>query len=248
MSYVGGPGYELYVPVEMARHVWLALHEASDGLGLDGGRLVDAGYYALDALRIEAGRRAWGAELGADETPFEAGATFAVKLAKRDGFIGREALVARQAKPLAKRLVTIVLDDADALSLGRRDAARRRRAGGRGDVGRLERGRRKMRRPRLPARRGGRTRARRQPGDGRPVGRADAGVGLGPLGRTAALMQRSAARRRLKYFLTTALVDNRVHNLRATARQPPTARRARRLPHFMAPPADPPSTPKDVLV
>ena len=59
MSYVGGPGYELYVPIEMARHVYLALHEAGRELGL-----TDAGYYAIDALRIEAGRRAWGAELG----------------------------------------------------------------------------------------------------------------------------------------------------------------------------------------
>ena len=55
MSYVGGPGFELYVPIEMARHVYLALHEASEGLGIDGGGLADAGYYALDALRIEAG-------------------------------------------------------------------------------------------------------------------------------------------------------------------------------------------------
>ena len=75
MSYVGGPGFELYVPIEMARHVWLALHAASDGLGLDDAGLVDAGYYALDALRIEAGRRAWGAELGPDETPLDAGTT-----------------------------------------------------------------------------------------------------------------------------------------------------------------------------
>ncbi|MDP3612501.1 MAG: FAD-dependent oxidoreductase, partial [Rubrivivax sp.] len=34
MSYVGGPGYELYVPVEMARHVYLALTEAGADLGL----------------------------------------------------------------------------------------------------------------------------------------------------------------------------------------------------------------------
>ncbi len=74
MSYVGGPGFELYVPIEMARHVYLALHEAGADLGL-----VDAGYYALDALRIEAGRRAWGAELGPDETPWQAGLAFAVK-------------------------------------------------------------------------------------------------------------------------------------------------------------------------
>ena len=59
MSYVGGPGYELYVPVEMTRHIYLALQDAGRDLGLR-----DAGYYALDALRIERGRRAWGAELG----------------------------------------------------------------------------------------------------------------------------------------------------------------------------------------
>ena len=31
MSYVGGPGFELYVPVEMARHVYLALQQAGAG-------------------------------------------------------------------------------------------------------------------------------------------------------------------------------------------------------------------------
>ncbi|HEY4956640.1 MAG TPA: FAD-dependent oxidoreductase, partial [Caldimonas sp.] len=118
MSYVGGPGYELYVPIEMARHVYLALHAASDGLGLGGTGLVDAGYYALDALRIEAARRAWGAELGPDETPFEAGSMFAVKLAKRDDFIGKAALVRAQHEPLARKLVMVVLDSADAYAWG----------------------------------------------------------------------------------------------------------------------------------
>jgi 4-methylaminobutanoate oxidase (formaldehyde-forming) len=107
MSYVGGPGFELYVPIEMARHVYLALHEAGDDLGLR-----DAGYYALDALRIEAGRRAWGAELGPDETPFEAGLTFAVRLDKPAEFVGRKALLQAQGQPLRKRLVTLVLDSA----------------------------------------------------------------------------------------------------------------------------------------
>ena len=105
MSYVGGPGFELYVPIEMARHVYLALHEAGEELGL-----VDAGYYALDALRIEAGRRAWGAELGPDETPFEAGLSYAVKLDKAADFIGKAALLAAQGQPLRKKLVTVVLD------------------------------------------------------------------------------------------------------------------------------------------
>ena len=68
MSYVGGPGFELYVPTEMARHVYLALQAAGANLGL-----ADAGYYALDGLRIEAGRRAWGAELGPDGRPSRRG-------------------------------------------------------------------------------------------------------------------------------------------------------------------------------
>ena len=106
MSYVGGPGYELYVPIEMARHVYLALHAAGADLGLR-----DAGYYAIDALRIEQGRRAWGAELGPDETPFEAGLLFAVRLDKPADFIGRDALRAARTLPLKKKLVTVVFDD-----------------------------------------------------------------------------------------------------------------------------------------
>jgi glycine cleavage system aminomethyltransferase T/glycine/D-amino acid oxidase-like deaminating enzyme len=113
MSYVGGPGFELYVPIEMARHVYLALHDASAGLGLK-----DAGYYALDALRVEAGRRAWGAELGPDETPFEAGLMYAVKLSKPADFIGKVALVRLQHEPLRKKLVSIVFDALDAYAWG----------------------------------------------------------------------------------------------------------------------------------
>ena len=95
----------------MARH--LARHEA--GADLD---LADAGYYALDALRIEAGRRAWGAELGPDETPFEAGTLFAVKLDKPTPFLGRDALLARRTAAPAKRLVSLVFDSAEAWAWG----------------------------------------------------------------------------------------------------------------------------------
>lgn len=113
MSYVGGPGFELYVPVEMARHVYLALTAAGADLGLR-----DAGYYALDALRIEQGRRAWGAELGPDETPWEAGLAYAVKLDKPADFIGKAALLASRDKPLRKKLVTLVFESPDAYAWG----------------------------------------------------------------------------------------------------------------------------------
>ncbi len=113
MSYVGGPGYELYVPIEMARHVYLALHEAGADLGLR-----DAGYHALDALRIEQGRRAWGAELGPDETPWEAGLSFAVKLDRDADFIGKAALLALRDKPLRKKLVSLVFDSPEPYAWG----------------------------------------------------------------------------------------------------------------------------------
>jgi len=73
-SYVGGPGTELYVPIAEAR----GLYERIWAAGKDHG-LRDCGYYALDALRIEAGRRAFGPELSPDCTPYEAGLGFTVR-------------------------------------------------------------------------------------------------------------------------------------------------------------------------
>ena len=89
MSYVGGPGYELYVPADQCVTLYDALWQRGAEFGLR-----DAGYYTIDALRIEAGRRAWGAELSPDETPWEAGLGYAVKIDKPAPFIGRDALAA----------------------------------------------------------------------------------------------------------------------------------------------------------
>jgi len=69
-------------------------------------------------LRIEAGRRAWGAELGPDENPFEAGLSFAVKLDKADDFIGRTALLASRDQPLSKKLLSFVFDNRQAWAWG----------------------------------------------------------------------------------------------------------------------------------
>ncbi|MGE0154307.1 MAG: FAD-dependent oxidoreductase [Reyranellaceae bacterium] len=113
MSYAGGPGYELYLPTEFAAGVYDALKRAGADLGLR-----DAGYYALDALRIEAGRRAFAAELGPDETPLEAGLMFAVDLDRNADFVGRNALLAQKAAGSRKRLVMLALDDADAWAWG----------------------------------------------------------------------------------------------------------------------------------
>jgi glycine cleavage system aminomethyltransferase T/glycine/D-amino acid oxidase-like deaminating enzyme len=113
MSYVGGPGFELYVPTEFAAGVYDTLIEAGAPQGL-----VDGGYYAIDALRIEAGRRAFAAELSPDDTPLEAGLMYAVKLDKGADFIGRDALLRQQDEGCRKRLAMFRVEDPAAFPWG----------------------------------------------------------------------------------------------------------------------------------
>jgi 4-methylaminobutanoate oxidase (formaldehyde-forming) len=113
MSYVGGPGYELYVPTDQCVMLYDALWSVHEVFGLK-----DAGYYTIDALRIEAGRRAWGAELSPDDTPWEAGLGYAVQLEKPAGFIGRDALLQQRSRGLSKRLLVFSFDDPKAFPWG----------------------------------------------------------------------------------------------------------------------------------
>jgi len=113
MTYVGELGWELYVPAESAPAVYDALWAVGQDLGL-----ADAGYYAIDSLRMEKAYRAWGRELTTDDTPLEAGLGFAVRWDKPIPFLGREALLAQRQQLLTKRLLSFVLDDPTALPLG----------------------------------------------------------------------------------------------------------------------------------
>ena len=113
MSYVGGPGYEMVVPTDQCITLYDTLWSAGESFGLK-----DAGYYTIDALRVEAGRRAWGPELLADETPWEAGLGFAVKMDKAAAFIGRDALARQRDAGVGKRLVLFTFDDPGAFPWG----------------------------------------------------------------------------------------------------------------------------------
>ncbi|WP_236939928.1 GcvT family protein [Falsihalocynthiibacter arcticus] len=117
MTYVGELGWELIVPVEFTVGVYEDLMRAGAEFGLR-----DAGYYALDGLRIEKGYRAWGHELTPDITPLQAGLGFAVDFAKPDDFIGKAALLAAKADPahLNTRIVQLVLEDGAAQLWGGR--------------------------------------------------------------------------------------------------------------------------------
>jgi glycine cleavage system aminomethyltransferase T/glycine/D-amino acid oxidase-like deaminating enzyme len=111
MTYVGELGWELIVPTEFCAGVYDDLMRG----GADHG-IRDAGYYALDSLRIEKGYRAWSRELTPDITPLQAGLGFAVDFDKPGGFIGKDALLAAKADPnhLNRRIIQLVLNDADA--------------------------------------------------------------------------------------------------------------------------------------
>merc|ERR1719491_2249019 len=88
-SYVGEHvGWEIVCTTDVAQHVF----ESIRGCGAS-----NAGYYAIDSLRMEKGRIAWGHEISPDETPLMAGVKFAVKMNKPGGFLGEQAL--RKAKP-----------------------------------------------------------------------------------------------------------------------------------------------------
>lgn len=110
VTYVGELGWELYCPAEFGARLWDTLWEAGREHGL-----VAAGYKAIDSLRLEKGYRVWGADITPEETPFEAGLGFAVKLDKGD-FVGRDALLA--AGEPERRLRCLVLDAPRAVALG----------------------------------------------------------------------------------------------------------------------------------
>ncbi len=107
ITYLGELGYELFIPAEQAVPVYDRLVEAGRAHGLR-----HAGLKALASLRMEKGYRDYGHDIDNTDSVLEAGLGFAVDLTKPDGFIGRDAVVARKASgPLTRRLVQVQLLD-----------------------------------------------------------------------------------------------------------------------------------------
>jgi heterotetrameric sarcosine oxidase gamma subunit len=113
ITYVGELGWELYVPSEFA----VGVYELLVAAGAESS-LVNAGYYAINSLRLEKGYRAWGTELNPERTPLEAGLLFTCKLKSGIDFLGRGALEARRSEGPTRRLVSIVVHDPDLMLWG----------------------------------------------------------------------------------------------------------------------------------
>ncbi len=112
VTYVGELGWELHAPLAHTAAVFDALMAAG------GADIRPVGYRALESLRLEKGYRAWSADITPNDTPFEAGLGWAVKLKSGTPFLGRAALEAVQGRPLAKRLAGFT-SDPEAVLVGR---------------------------------------------------------------------------------------------------------------------------------
>ena len=109
VSYVGELGWEIYVPADMAGHVFEILWEA--------GRSLDArlcGMHMMDSCRIEKAFRHFGHDITSEDHVLEAGLGFAVKTAK-PGFIGRDAVLRKRDAGLEARLLQFRLADPEPL-------------------------------------------------------------------------------------------------------------------------------------
>ena len=105
LSYVGELGWELYTSAEFGLRLWDLIASA----GADHG-ILPGGRGAFNAMRLEKGYRAWGADMWSLHDPDEAGLSFAVKPDKGP-FVGREALLRRRETPTRRRLCCLTVDD-----------------------------------------------------------------------------------------------------------------------------------------
>jgi 4-methylaminobutanoate oxidase (formaldehyde-forming) len=113
VTYVGELGWELYCPTEYGGSLWDTLWDAGRAHGL-----VAGGYRAIDAMRVEKGYRVWSSDVTPEDTPYEAGTGFAVRLDKEVDFIGRAALADQKQRGPTRRLRCLELADPLAVTLG----------------------------------------------------------------------------------------------------------------------------------
>lgn len=103
-GYTGSDGFEIYTPADRVRAVFDALIDEGGSSGL-----VPAGLGARDTLRLEAAMALYGHELDDTTSPLEAGLERFVKR-DRGGFVGAEAIEARERRGRARQLVGFVVE------------------------------------------------------------------------------------------------------------------------------------------
>lgn len=114
LSFTGELGWELHVPTEYMLTVFDALQESGRPHGM-----VNAGYRAINSLRLEKGYLIWGADIGPDHTPLEAGVGFAVSFKKPFEFTGKRSLLEQKDSVLTKKLAAFTVKADNVTLIGR---------------------------------------------------------------------------------------------------------------------------------
>ena len=114
ITFVGELGWELHMPIEDTGTVYDALVKAGAKYGI-----VNAGYRAIESLRLEKGYRVWSADITPSDSPLEAGLAWALKLKTDIDFLGRQSIEKAKGQPLSKRLVCFTVEDPEIVLLGR---------------------------------------------------------------------------------------------------------------------------------
>jgi len=112
VNFVGELGWELHHPLEYQNHIFDALFEAGEDLGVK-----PFGIRAMDSLRIEKSYRMIGTEMSIEYAAYESGLDRFIRPDKGD-FIGRDALLAWRDRGFTNAFVTMEVADvteADAL-------------------------------------------------------------------------------------------------------------------------------------
>jgi dimethylglycine dehydrogenase len=112
VSFSGELAYEIHIPNASLFAAYTALRKAGEAHGMK-----VFGALAVDSMRMEKGFLHWKADLLTEFDPFDTGLDRFIKMDKPD-FVGRDALVVRQAKGLRKKLVTLQLDSTTAAAHG----------------------------------------------------------------------------------------------------------------------------------
>ena len=110
---VGVLAWDVHARIDQIQGVFDALQSVARKYDL-----YQAGFYAINSLRMEKAYRAWGAEISSGDTPYEAGLGFMVKLDKNASFIGKAALLKQKETGVKRRLASFVVDDPDAMLWG----------------------------------------------------------------------------------------------------------------------------------
>ena len=106
VSYIGELGWELHVAVNQMRDLFMVLEKTGRAFGLG-----YFGAYAMNAMRLEKGYPAWGADFTTERTPAETGAGHLIKMDHE--FTGKAALTERMQSDDRWEMVLLEVETTD---------------------------------------------------------------------------------------------------------------------------------------